>query len=80
MFKALETTHFPILLRIFCFKMGQQFQVGKHQPISINVSFAEQAIYPPIHPFQEKRILHAQLLKERVTYRRAKAKQKKVQA
>ena len=73
-FKALETAHFPILLRIFCFEMCQQFQFGKHQHISINVSFAAQAIYLPICPFQEKRILHAQLLKERVTCRKRRAK------
>lgn len=72
-FKALETTGFPVLLRIFCFEVGQQFQFGKHQHISINVSFAGQVIHLPICPFQEKRILYAQLLKERVTYRKRKS-------
>lgn len=63
-FKALETTIFPVLLRIFCFEVSQQFHCGKHQHISINVNFAALAIYLPICPFQEERILFAQLLKE----------------
>ena len=70
MFKALETTVLPVLLRIFHFEMYQQFQVGKQQHISITVSFAGQAICP----FQGKSILWAQLLKERVTYGKSKAK------
>jgi len=73
-FKALEITGFPILLRILCFEVGQQFQLGKHQHISINVSFSGQEIYLPICPFQEKRILCAQLLKGRVAYRKRRAK------
>lgn len=73
-FKALERTGFPILLRIFCFEVGQQLQFGKQQHVSINVSFAGQPIYLPISPFQEKRILCAQLLKGRVTYRKRKGK------
>lgn len=63
-FKALETTIFPVLLRVFCFEVSQQFQCGKHQHISINVNFAELAIYLPICPFPEERTLCAQLLKE----------------
>lgn len=74
MFKALETTSFLILLRIFCFEMGQEFQFSKCQLFSIIVRFSGQAIHLPICPFQGKRILHAQLLKERVTYRERKAK------
>lgn len=63
-FKALETTIFPVLLRIFCFEVSQQFQCGKRQHISINVNFAALAIYLPICPFQEERIFFAQLLEE----------------
>lgn len=71
-------THFPVLLRIFCFEMGQQFQFGKHQHISINLSFSGQGIYLPMCPLHKKKILSAQLLEERVTYGKNRAKEAEI--
>lgn len=74
----LRDIHFPVLLRIFCFEMGQQFQFGKHQCISINLSFSGQGIYLPMCLLQEKRILPAQLLKERVTNGKNRARETEI--
>lgn len=70
-------THFPVLLRIFCFEIGQQFQFGKHQHISINLSLAGQGIYLPVCPLHKK-VFPAQLLKEGVTYGKNRAKENKI--
>lgn len=71
-------TRFAVLLRIFWFEMGQEFQFGKHQGISINPSFAGQGIYPPMCLLHKKRILPAQLLKEKITYGKNRAKETEI--
>lgn len=76
--RNVRDTNFPVLLRIFCFEIGQQFQFGKHQSISINLSFAGQGIYLPMYPLHKKRILPAQLLKERVIYGKNRAKETEI--